>query len=394
MRLVLISLDAVARPDADRLLSLPVFSALRREGVFCQNFLTAYPTLTYPIHTSIITGCYPEKHGIAHNQPFQPDTRPEMRAWYWEAGDIRAKTLWRAAREKGLTCASILWPVSGRNGDLGHNFPEILPLPGENATLKMLRYATPVWVLWMELLYGKTRKSIKQPDLDDYAVLLAEKLLLSRRPPDVLTLHLVDCDAMRHQYGADSEEAFDAMRRLDARVDRVLRAARRAGRMEDTVFCVVSDHGQINVQKEIDLNAELQRAGVGRAQTCGMGAYIFADDLARAQAFLEQNRERLLISDIYDEAALRALHAAPGVRLAVSAQRGCAFSDGEGAHKGDHGFSLSEPEARALLFLCGGPFKRGVELDRADVVDIAPTLARALGLSLPDADGKCLNEAF
>ena len=92
MRLCMISLDAVARPDAERLLALPGLGALQRDGVFCDNVKTVYPTLTYPIHASLLTGCRPAVHGIGHNQPFQPDTAPEMRAWHWSAGDIRASS--------------------------------------------------------------------------------------------------------------------------------------------------------------------------------------------------------------------------------------------------------------------------------------------------------------
>ena len=169
MRLCMISLDAVAQPDADRLLSLSAFSALAENGVFCGNVKTIYPTLTYPIHTSLITGCYPTTHGIGHNQPFQPDTPPNMRKWYWSVGDIQAKTLYQAAKEKRMDVASILWPVSGKNRFVRRNFPEVLPLPGESAVKKMLEYASPVWILRMEARYGKTRKSIHQPDLDDYA---------------------------------------------------------------------------------------------------------------------------------------------------------------------------------------------------------------------------------
>ena len=77
----MISLDAVARPDAERLLRLETLSALAQEGVFCDNVRTVYPTLTYPIHTSLLTGCYPDRHGVGHNQPFQPDVPPAMRAW-------------------------------------------------------------------------------------------------------------------------------------------------------------------------------------------------------------------------------------------------------------------------------------------------------------------------
>ena len=115
MRLCVISLDAVAQPDADRLFSLPALSALRENGAYCQNVKTVYPTLTYPSHASLLTGCYPSEHGIGHNQPFQPDTQPPMRKWYWEIGQIKKKTLHQAAFEKGADVASILWPVSGKN---------------------------------------------------------------------------------------------------------------------------------------------------------------------------------------------------------------------------------------------------------------------------------------
>ena len=64
--------------------------------------------------------------------------------------------------------------------------------------------------------YGKQRVSIKQPHLDRYAAILCEQLYLSRRPPDVLTVHLVDLDSMRHWHGTDSDEARQAMQRLES----------------------------------------------------------------------------------------------------------------------------------------------------------------------------------
>lgn len=396
MRLVLISLDAVARPDADRLLRLPALSALLANGVFCRAVRTVYPTLTYPIHTSIITGCYPDRHGVGHNQPFQPDTPPDKRVWYWDSHQIRQKTLWRAACEKGMDAASILWPVSGKNHDIRRNFPEVLPLPGENATLKMLRYATPGWVLRMELLYGRRRASIQQPDLDDYAALLCEKLILSRRPPDMLTVHLVDCDAMRHRFGTDSDEAHAAMARLDGRVQRIMNAVKAAGLMEETVFCVVSDHGQEDARNEIPLDSLLKGKIPSRAQSLGLGAYLRGGDLNKARELLTSHKAQWHISQIFTDACLRALHAPKDVHLAVDAQAGWRFTDGqnEEEHLGDHGFSLDHQGARTLLWLSGGPFKKGVELNECAIVDVAPTLAKAFDLSLPDTDGQPISEAF
>ena len=394
MRLCMISLDAVAQPDADRLLSLPALSALAAQGVFCDQVKTVYPTLTYPIHTSLLTGCYPSRHGIGHNQPFQPDTPPNMRKWYWTLADIRAKTLYQAAREKGMDCASILWPVSGKNPFVRRNFPEVLPLPGENAALKMVRYASPLWILRMEALYGKTRKSIRQPDLDDYAALLCEKLYASRRPPDLLTVHLVDCDAMRHRYGVESQEAHDAIARLGSRVERIMHAVEKAGLADDTLFCVVSDHGQQDAPRGILLDQKLKAACGARAQSLGMGAYIFGPDLAAARLALNKNQRQWGIGRILEEEELRALNAPRDVRLAVDALPGCCFIDHPEETHGEHGFSLDCPQARTLLWLKGPGIPKGVRLSRANLVDIAPTLAKALGLSLPDAQGKPLDGAI
>lgn len=394
MRLCMISLDAVSRPDADRLTRLPALSALKARGVFCDNVRTIYPTLTYPIHTSLITGCYPSSHGIGHNQPFQPDTPPALRAWHWEAGEIQQKTLHQAAREKGMDVASILWPVSGKCPAIRRNFPEVLPLPGENAALKMLRYASPLWLLRMEARYGRQRKSIQQPDLDDYAALLCEKLYASRRPPQVLTVHLVDCDAMRHRFGVESPEAHAAMARLDARVGRIVQAVRRAGLEEETIFCIVSDHGQQDAPHGVLLDAALRKACGARAQSLGMGAYIFGHDLAAARRALEENAEAWRVAHIYSAQELRALGAPREVSLAVDAAEGACFLDEWEQTHGEHGFSLNCPQARTLLLLAGGPFRARAALPQADLVDIAPTLARALGLSLPHAQGRALDAAF
>ena len=394
MRLCMISLDAVAQPDADRLLCLPALSALKGQGVFCDAVKTVYPTLTYPIHTSLLTGCYPDTHGIGHNQPFQPDTAPVMRRWYWSVKDIRVKTLHQAAREKGMNVASILWPVSGKNRAVRRNFPEVLPLPGENAVVKMLQYASPVWILRMELKYGKQRKSILQPDLDDYATLLCEKLYASRRPPDVLTVHLVDCDAMRHQYGAESPEAHAAMERLDSRVGRIAEAVKKAGLAEETLFCVVSDHGQVDAPQAVLLDARLKAACGARAQSLGMGAYIFGENLTAAWQALEKSREAWGIGRILGQEELKALHAPEQVKMAVDARPGYCFMDEPKETRGEHGFPLDYPQARTLLWLSGPGIQKGRVLERANLVDIAPTLARALGLELPQAQGRALDEVF
>jgi predicted AlkP superfamily pyrophosphatase or phosphodiesterase len=199
---------------------------------------------------------------------------------------------------------------------------------------------------------------------------------------------------MRHRYGTDSREAHAAMERLDGRVQRIMDAVEKAGLTEETLFCVVSDHGQEDAPRGIPLDRELQAACGARAQSLGMGAYIFADDLTAAWRALDSRREEWGIARILGEEEIRALGGPENVRLAVDAQPGCCYIDRDGETRGEHGFGLDRPAARTLLWLKGPGIRKGMEMKEADLVDIAPTLARALGLSLPDAEGRALEEAF
>ncbi len=395
---ILISVDAVAKPDAKSFLELPAFKYFTGRGTFTDNVNTIYPTITYPIHSTAITGRYPDRHNIAHNEPWQPDVNDRMRVWHWDIKDIGVKTLWHAAAEKKLRTASLLWPVSGKaRGIIKWDFPEVLPLPGENPVIKMMKYASRIWLARTELMYNKERVSLKRCDLDDYMVLLCEKLIGSANYPDLLTVHFADTDDTRHNEGVGTEADKAAILRMDKRVMRLIEAVKKRGIEDRTVFVIMSDHGQQNVPKGyITLDKQLCEANMGRAQSIGLGAYIYATDTDRAVKYLEENKEELHIKYILKNEDLRKLHAPKDIKLAVQAEEGYGYVDRncDCDHLGDHGFGLEVPEAKTLLWLVGGPFKKGVTIPGAEMVDIAPTIAEVMGLSMPDCDGRVLREAY
>ncbi len=110
--LLVVSLDAVGDSLYKRLLSCPSFSALARESAVWREVNSVFPTNTYPVHASVVTGKNPEQHGVSGNtEPF-PGEHPK---WLYEEKHIRAKTLWQAAAEKGLDVASVMWPVRKSN---------------------------------------------------------------------------------------------------------------------------------------------------------------------------------------------------------------------------------------------------------------------------------------
>lgn len=421
MRLLCISLDACYQADAESLLSLPHLGALAHQGVFCSNVQTVYPTLTYPIHASLLTGCYPDRHGVIHNHKFQANTPSNVRPWYWESRDIKVPGLLSQGAKAGRSTAAILWPTTGKDRTIPYNFPEVMAFPGENQALKILKYGSVGWILKNELLIGRQRVSTQQPYLDNYATLLCQQLLMreyspksamwrkrgvqpshrrmAKRMPDMIFLHLVSVDAMRHKHGVNSPEAKSALVNLDKLVGQLLFILEDRDAIKDTVIAVVSDHGQADVQKTVNLNAFLREAGVPCvAQSLGCGAYIYCARDVRSQVFdyLENHKEKLFIERVLDRAALDSLRAHPSIPLAVDAVRGVEFIDDEFSklHKANHGFAVHWPEAKTLFWLSGPGIKRNARLDNCNLVDLAPTMAAACGLSLPGADGRIITELF
>ncbi|HSK67983.1 MAG TPA: ectonucleotide pyrophosphatase/phosphodiesterase, partial [Candidatus Limnocylindria bacterium] len=386
MRIVLISLDAVFAADSAFLLTLPALGRLAREGVFCGDMRTVYPSLTYPAHTTFVTGCYPDRHGIGHNGPFLPSLPPASRPWYWDAKDIRVPTLFTQAAKAGRECAAILWPVTGHARHIRWNFPEVLALPGESQILKVLSYGSAMWLLGNELRFGRRRRGAEQPFLDDYATAVAESLIRRqyapqkglgrkqdvkagrrdalRHMPDLLALHLVDCDAMRHQYGTFSQEAKDALTRLDDKVGRVIRALEEREALDATVLAVVTDHGQDDITGTLPLDAWLKANGVpARAQSLGFGAYLRMDrgDYLPVLDAIQRNMAELRLARVYTREDLRAMHAPEDVLLAVEPQAGLAVVDGEDdePHAATHGFGPDHPGTRCLMWLRGPGIRKG-----------------------------------
>jgi predicted AlkP superfamily pyrophosphatase or phosphodiesterase len=92
-------------------LKIPFLRSLLRDGAYARGVTGVWPTVTYPSHTTLLTGVAPAEHGIYNNLEFDPKNT-FANAWYWYGQRIRAPTLWQAAHEAGLSTASIGWPVS------------------------------------------------------------------------------------------------------------------------------------------------------------------------------------------------------------------------------------------------------------------------------------------
>lgn len=393
---VIISLDAMFDQD---IACLPESSFLRRmlaEGASCTQVKTIFPALTYPAHCTLITGCDPASHMIGHNQPYQLGTEVLKRKWYWSMKQIQRETLFTAVHRQGGRCASILWPVSGRSRAIRWNFPEVLALPGESQTLKMLTYGTAPWILHMELKHGRERVSTQQPYLSDYAAILACDVIETHQP-DLTCVHFVALDEMRHQHGTYSKEAVDALHQLDRLVCTIWETMQRTPGMEDALLFIVSDHGQADIDRTVNLTDMLAANGWGKevlgVQSCGMTAYIRIDDeddIPAVKQYVTDHAREFGVQRVYDRTALDRMGCIPKVDLAVEAMPGVVFSDAldpRKREKATHGYGPGHPAENCLFAALGKGIRQGAELPSMPMRSVAPTIAGLMGVSLPEAEG-------
>jgi len=419
--LIVISYDAFSEDQWEMASRLPNLSKLIKSGAHSNQLKSVYPTLTYVVHTTIATGVYPDKHGIHHNNPFQPFVKEKEQSWFWFRNAIKVPTIYDAAREHNMSTAGILWPVSGKSS-IQYNIPEIRAIKKENQALKVLKSGSPLYCIEMELKYGRLRKGIEQPYLDDFTTKCAIETI-KRKKPNLLMMHLIDLDDAKHIYGTDSDEVKRVVTRMDKRLGDIMQAVDDAGIKDDTVFLVLGDHGQFNVRYKVHLNNHLQEKGLIYEENgemkwrayfqCGGGAaYLHikqgdeeAEQLALAVIREVMKEEASGIEELYAREELDQLHVGQSTKYMLEAKRGYCFDesmdeptivdlDQQGVKYATHGYSPEKDHYRCNLVISGNKVKSDFPIGDLKMVDIAPTMAKILGIDFNSCDGRALDEIF
>ena len=214
-KMLVISLDAVGSGDIEKAMELPGFARFFDGASRCMSVHSVYPSITYPAHTSIVTGRYPVHHGIVDNTKIQPNRKSPD--WYWQRKYIRGTTLYDEALKQGMTVAALLWPVTARS-KITWNLPEIFAnRPWTNQILTSLRNGTPLYQFHLNQKFGRLRNGIKEPELDHFTH-ASLKYTLEKYRPDLTLVHFTDVDSQKHDYGTGSPEAWAAMERHSERL--------------------------------------------------------------------------------------------------------------------------------------------------------------------------------
>jgi glycerophosphoryl diester phosphodiesterase len=327
---------------------------------------------------------------------------------------VRVPLLFDLLKEAGLTSAAINWPCTRGSTSLVDNFPDVPDA---------LRYTTPrlKQELADEGLLGRFEEGggVVRDDLWTEAACRA----IRHRKPRLLALHLLNLDSTHHRHGPRTPAGYTAAALADALVGRVLGALDEAGLRDRTAVFVVSDHGFAPVARTLRPNAVLRQEGLLRVE----GGRITA---ARVQVVPEGGIGMVYLTDPETaerdgEAVRRLFRGAEGIAavlgpedfaryhlprpddqpgmadLILAARAGYAFSgDATGdalvvpneGTTGAHGYLSTEPAMNAVFVASGAGIKAGAELGTVDNTNVAPTVARLLGVAPERASGRALEE--
>lgn len=262
---VIISIDGF-RPEfyQDNSWATPNLRQMAASGVQANGVRSVFPSVTYPSHTTILTGVMPAQHGIYYNAPFEPGGQTGR--WYWEENLIKTETLWDAVRKAGLKSASVFWPVSA-GAPIDYNIPEVWSLDKNIDRVTPIRQgATPKGLL-EEIEQNATGK-LQEKDLDSDYMIADENgsrmaaYLIQTYKPNLLTFHIYAVDHAAHGEGRDGEHVRKAVATADRAVGNILEAIEKAGIKESTAVIVTGDHGFVDINQSLSPNVALAKNGL------------------------------------------------------------------------------------------------------------------------------------
>jgi predicted AlkP superfamily pyrophosphatase or phosphodiesterase len=405
-KVILISLDGFPSYSLkDPKLPIPALRKLIANGTTA-TMVGINPTVTWPNHTAMITGFRADEHGLLANGTIKrTGTWPPVKVDPMVVKEqmVKVPTIYDAAHKAGLTTAQVDWVAIEKAPTITWAFREWAGLDGPLEQEMVAKGA-----LTNEDLASFSRANIV---FRDQIWTRAGAYLIRNHQPDLLLFHLLTGDSEQHAYGPDTLAAKTAMAFLDSCVEKLVAAVQEAGLTDRTTFLIVSDHGFKAYTKQIKPNVALKAAGLDKQVYVlpeGGTAFVYMEPAADAEKLVPLVRTALEGLEGIDRIAGVKDYASLGLprpdkdpqfgHLLLAAKDGYSFSGATGGpvtaevpqQGGSHGYLASESDMNPIFIASGYGVKPGAPLGTVLNIDIAPTIAKLLGLSLPTAKGKAL----
>ena len=428
-RLFVYSVDALVQEDLEHLRKCPNFSRFLEHVSGCESIETIYPSVTYPVHVSIQTGCYPDRSGVFCNNLFETDGKGV--GWNWDSRLIKCDNIFAAAKRGGYTTGAAFWPVTAYNTSIDWHLPEYwLAYPTDTfegtfgkmgANEDVIRYMQ-AHCCYLPPKFRDTGKEnfTEGPGFDCFMVNVACDIIRNHTP-EVFFIHGSLIDTYRHQNGIFHAKVTEGLDQVDEWFGMLIQAYQDAGVYEDTNFVVLSDHGQQDLVRVVRPNAYLAERGFiqldqngqvkdytvyGISNGMSMTFWLKEPDDLSAQDAVYKALCELAEDGIYGftqvftrEEAAEKFHLDGDFAFIVESDGYTSFADActrPWVSKYDlkdyrmghatHGYlPTNGPQP---VFLAKGPdIEPDVMLPRRKIVDEGPTFAKLLGVELNGAQG-------
>lgn len=367
--LILISIDGFRADYFDRGLT-PNLSALAADGVRAKAMRPSFPSLTFPNHYTIVTGLYPDHHGIVGNTmvdrqlgKFTVKTSAGASGKWWDG----AEPIWVTADKQGLRTATMFWPGSDME-IRGHRPDHYLPFDGK---IRPDRRVDQI-LAWLDLP--------------------------AERRPRFLTLYFNQVDHEGHDFGPDSPQLNEALRATDAAVGRFVGELKKRNLYGRVNLVFVSDHGMATVsdRRTVVLDRIVDPAHL-RLVTAGVLTALdpkpgFETEIEKAMLAPREHVQCWRKGEIparlhygsHPRIPAIVCVAEDGWRVETQAYLDRADAKRSG---GEHGYDNADPNMRALFITHGPAFRQGLVVPEFDNVDVYPLLADLLGIRPQPNDG-------
>jgi predicted AlkP superfamily pyrophosphatase or phosphodiesterase len=422
---VLVTIDGFpAYLFRNQAIPLPNLRRLAADGVVADAMTIANPTITWPNHTTLVTGVYPEKHGVLFNglvtrQGVGKPTKNQP--WADKTKLVRVPTVYDAAFNAGLTTAEVDWVAITKPGTITWSFSEIADADGVLPREMIAASAATEEEILAAAGKAPDGKKLSATTRDELWT-RAASFVFTRHQPNLLLFHPLNTDGQHHRYGPGSPESIAALTLADRFVGDLVHAIDASGLREQTTIIVTTDHGFKKVEKYVYANVVLKKAGLLQTAGAAIGhcdayvgaqggiAFVYIADPARRAELLPKLKELFAQTEGVGQ-VLDAATAAHGLGMPTPVENeamgeiilypkaGYAFTGsavGEvvagpaSNYGGTHGYPASDPELDGIFIINGAGIKKGVKLDRVSNLDVAPTIAQLLDVKLPMADGRAM----
>jgi alkaline phosphatase D len=364
---VLVSLDGF-RWDYAKKYGAKNLLAIAAHGASAPNgMLPSFPSITFPNHYTLVTGLYPEHHGIvamtfyddSHKRKYSYNDPASSTDGSWYGG----APLWVIAEQQGMRAACFFWP-------------------GSEAAIEGIR---PTYYLHFD---------DKFPDQARIDQVVNWLKMPAEQRPHLITLYYSNVDHAGHQYGPDAPETRAAVKHVDALMGTL--RARLAATHLPVDLVVVSDHGMmkedpnwITLDKYADLS-NFVTAGSLLYANSEADAQLAYDRLKSADAsFMVYRRGNVPASLEYNSNPREGDPViVPRGPYAIRAHGPAPGAEDKPPNAGAHGYDPREmPEMKAIFFAEGPDVRHGVVLKPFENVNVYPFIAQILRLEHPPVDG-------